>query len=187
MLYVHFKKNKMDSFEVNKIIAAVLVTVLLVFGIGKISDLIFHIEKPDVQGYKVEIKVGDATAVQASTESQVDISALLALGNVELGQKVFKKCAACHSVAEDGKNKIGPKLYNIVGRATGSISDYKYSKALASYGKEWTFEELNGFLIKPSSWIKGNKMGFAGLKKDEDRASVILYLNQNSDSPKALP
>ena len=69
----------------------------------------------------------------------------------------------------------------------GSISDYKYSKALASYGKEWTFEELNGFLIKPSSWIKGNKMGFAGLKKDEDRASVILYLNQNSDSPKALP
>ena len=187
MLYVHFKKIKMDSFEINKIIAAILVTVLLVFGIGKISDLIFHIEKPTVQGYKVEIKVGDATTIQASAESQVDISALLASGNLELGKKVFKKCAACHSVAEGGKNKIGPKLYNVVGRGVGSISDYKYSKALASYAKEWSFEELNGFLIKPASWIKGNKMGFAGLKKEEDRASVILYLNQNSDSPKELP
>ena len=187
MLYVHFKKIKMDSFEINKIIAAVLVTVLLIFGIGKISDLVFHIEKPDVQGYKVEIKVGDATAVQASVESQIDISALLTLGNVELGKKVFKKCAACHSVAEGGKNKIGPKLWNVMFRPVGSIADYKYSKALSSYGKEWTWEEMNGFLIKPAKWIKGNKMGFAGLKKEEDRASVILYLNQNSDSPKELP
>ena len=180
------KKIKMDSFEVNKIIAAVLVTVLLVFGIGKISDIIFHVEKPNVQGYKVEIKVNNS-ANQTKTEGQIDISALLALGNVDAGKRIYKKCAACHSIAQDGKNKIGPKLYNVVGRATGSISGYKYSKALASYGKEWTFEELNGFLIKPSSWIKGNKMGFAGLKKDEDRASVILYLNQNSDGPKELP
>ena len=178
------KKIKMDSFEVNKIIAAVLVTVLLVFGIGKISDIIFHVEKPNVQGYKVEIKVNNS-ADQA--KGQIDISALLALGDVDTGKKVYKKCAACHSIAQDGRNKIGPKLYNVVGRATGSISDYKYSKALASYGKEWTFEELNSFLIKPSTWIKGNKMGFAGLKKDEDRASVILYLNQNSDGPKELP
>ena len=174
----------MDSFEVNKIIAAVLVTVLLVFGIDKISDIIFHVEKPNVQGYKVEIKVNNS-ADQA--KGQIDISALLALGDVDTGKKVYKKCAACHSIVQGGGNKIGPKLYNVVGRAAGSISDYKYSKALASYSKEWTFEELNGFLIKPSSWIKGNKMGFAGLKKDEDRASVILYLNQNSDSPKALP
>ena len=180
------KKIKMDSFEINKIIAAVLVTVLLVFGISKISDIIFHVEKPNVQGYKVEIKVNNSTN-QAKAEGQIDISALLALGDIDTGKKVYKKCAACHSIAQDGGNKIGPKLYNVVGRAAGSISGYKYSKALASYGKEWTFEELNGFLIKPSSWIKGNKMGFAGLKKDEDRASVILYLNQNSDSPKALP
>jgi len=180
------KKIKMDSFEVNKIIAAILIIVLLVFGIGKISDIIFHVEKPNVQGYKVEIKVNNSTD-QTKAKDQIDISTLLALGNVDTGKKVYKKCAACHSIAQDGGNKIGPKLYNVVGRATGSISDYKYSKALASYGKEWTFEELNSFLIKPSTWIKGNKMGFAGLKKDKDRASVILYLNQNSDSPKALP
>ncbi len=72
-------------------------------------------------------------------------------------------------------------------RPVGAITDYKYSKALSSYGKEWTWEEMNGFLIKPASWIKGNKMGFAGLKKEEDRASILLYLNENSDSPKSLP
>ena len=177
----------MDSFEINKIFAAVLVAVLLVFGIGKISDIIFHVEKPKVQGYKVEVKVGSATATLAKADGQVDISALLALGTLDHGKKIFKKCAACHSINQGGKNKIGPTLYSVVGRAVGSISDYKYSKALVSYGKEWTFEELNGFLLKPSSWIKGNKMGFAGLKKEEDRASVILYLNENSDNPIPLP
>ena len=187
MLYVYFRRIKMDSFEINKIIAAVLLTVLLVFGIGKISDKIFHVEKPDVQGYKVEVKMVSTSATEGIAENQVDISALLALGDVEDGKKVFKKCAACHSIAQDGKNKIGPKLYNVVGRAVGSVSDYKYSKALASYGAEWNWEQLNGFLIKPATWIKGNKMGFAGLKKEEDRASVMLYLNENSDSPKPLP
>ena len=186
MLYVHFKKIKMDSFEINKIIAAILVTVLLVFGIGKISEIIFHTEKPDVQGYKVEIKV-DTSADQTKAENQIDISVLLALGNIDHGKSIFKKCVACHSIAQEGGNKIGPKLYNVVGRTVGSLSDYKYSKALASYGKEWTFEELNGFLIKPSKWIKGTKMAFAGLKKEKDRASVLLYLNKNNDSPKNLP
>ena len=149
--------------------------------------IIFEVKKPDVEGYKVEVKVGDATAIQASSESQVDIVALLAMGDIEHGKKVFKKCAACHSINQGGGNKIGPKLWNVMFRPVGSISGYKYSKALSGYKKEWSWEEMNGFLIKPSKWIKGNKMGFAGLKKEKDRASVILYLNQNSDSPKPLP
>ena len=177
----------MDSFEINKIIAAVLVTILLIFGIEKISDIVFHVEKPAVEGYKVEVKLASTSSTEANSESQVDISALLALGNIEDGKKIFKKCAACHSINADGKNKIGPKLWNVIFRPVGSIVDYKYSKALSSYGKEWTWEEMNGFLIKPSKWIKGNKMGFAGLKKEEDRASVILYLNENSDNPIPLP
>jgi len=164
-----------------------LVTVLLIFGIGKISDIVFHIEKPAVEGYKVEVKLANTSSTEGNSENQVDISALLALGNTADGKKIFKKCAACHSINADGGNKIGPKLWNVMFRPVGSIFDYKYSKALSSYGKEWTWEELNGFLIKPSKWIKGNKMGFAGLKKEEDRASVILYLNQNSESPKELP
>lgn len=177
----------MDSFEINKIITAILVAVLLMFGIDKLSDITFHVKKPVIQGYKVEVKVGSAEATQASASNQGNISALLALGTADQGAKVFKKCAACHSIKQDGRNKIGPALYSVVGRSVAGVPDYKYSKALISYGKEWTFEELNGFLLKPPTWIKGNKMGFAGLKKEEDRASVILYLNENSDIPLQLP
>jgi cytochrome c len=177
----------MDSFEINKIITAVFLVVLVVFGVGKISDVIFKVKKPDIEGYKVEAKVGTETANQASSESQVDIKSLLAMGDIEHGKKVFKKCAACHSIKQGGGNKIGPKLWNVMFRPVGAVSDYKYSKALLGYKKDWTWGEMNGFLIKPSTWIKGNKMGFAGLKKEKDRASVILYLNQNSDSPKPLP
>ena len=116
-----------------------------------------------------------------------DVAALMSKGNLSDGEKVFKKCAACHSIKKDGRNKIGPALYNVVGRAVGGVSDYKYSKALASYGKNWTFEELNGFLIKPATYLKGTKMAYAGLKKETDRASVIIYLNQNGDNPTPLP
>ena len=175
----------MNSFEINKIITAILVTILVVFGIGKISDVIFDKDDKNIVAYKVEAPEGIAT--QASTETSVDISALLAQGDVAHGEKVFKKCKACHSIKQGGGNKIGPMLWNVMFRPIGAITDYKYSKALSSYGKEWSWEEMNGFLIKPSTWIKGNKMGFAGLKNEKDRASVILYLNQNSDNPKQLP
>ena len=177
----------MDSFEINKIITAVLLVVLVVFGVGKISDLIFEVKKPDVEGYKVEIKAESKMVSQEDSESRVDIAALLAMGDVDHGKKVFKKCAACHSINQGGGNKIGPKLWNVMFRPVGAITDYKYSKALLGYKKEWSWEEMNGFLIKPSKWIKGNKMGFAGLKDEKDRASVILYLNESSDDPKELP
>ena len=175
----------MNSFEINNIITAILVTILVVFGIGKISDLIFDNDDKNIVAYKVDAPEG--LTVQASTETSVDISALLALGDLAHGEKVFKKCKACHSIKQGGGNKIGPKLWNAMFRPVGAITDYKYSKALSSYGKEWNWEEMNGFLIKPFSWIKGNKMGFAGLKSEKDRASVILYLNQNSEDPKPLP
>jgi len=112
---------------------------------------------------------------------------LMAVGDVASGENIFKKCAACHSINKGGAHKIGPALYNVVGRKIGSAAEYKYSNALAEYGKDWNFEELNGFLLKPSKWIKGTKMAYAGLRKEEDRASIIKYLNQNSDSPLQLP
>ena len=179
----------MDSFEINKLVAAVLMVALLVIGIGKLSDVIFHVEKPEKPGYAVDVEevTTVSTSTKASVEEKVDIAALMAMGDVTIGEKVFKKCAACHSIVKGGKNNIGPALYNVVGRKTGVVSDYKYSKALASYDKEWTFEELNGYLIKPAKWVKGTKMAFAGLRKEKDRASVIKYLNQNSDSPLPLP
>ena len=180
----------MDSFELNKIIAAVLLVALLIIGIGKISDIIFYVEKPEKPGYAVEVEQAVATNTQSGSvaiEQKVDIAALMAMGDLTTGEKVFKKCAACHSIIKGGKNNIGPALYNVVGRKIGGVSDYKYSKALAAYGKEWNFEELNGFLIKPAKWIKGTKMAYAGLRKEKDRASVIKYLNKNSDNPLPLP
>ena len=167
------------------IITAILVTILVVFGIGKISDIIFDKNKEKIVAYKVEAP--ESLTKQVSTEATVDISALLALGDVAHGEKVFKKCKACHSIKQGGRNNIGPKLWNVMFRPVGAVTDYKYSKALTSYGKEWSWEEMNGFLIKPSKWISNNKMGFAGLKSEKDRASVILYLNQNSDNPQPLP
>ena len=180
----------MDSFELNKIIAAILMVALLIIGIGKLSNVIFHVEKPKTPGYSVDIE--QTTVVSSQTKSQpaedkIDIAALISMGDAVTGEKVFKKCAACHSIVKGGKNNIGPALYNVVGREVGAVDDYKYSKALAAYGKAWTFEELNGYLLKPAKWIKGTKMAFAGLRKEKDRASVILYLNENSDNPLPLP
>jgi len=179
----------MDSFELNKIIAAILMVALLVIGIGKISNVIFYVEKPKTPGYAVEVE--QVASTSKSTENaaveKIDISSLMAMGDAAAGKKIFKKCAACHSITKGGKNKIGPALYNVVGRKVGEVTDYKYSKALAAYDKEWNFEELNGFLIKPAKYIKGTKMAYAGLKKEKDRASIIKYLNQNSDSPVPLP
>jgi cytochrome c len=147
------------------------------------------VEKPKTPGYAIEVE--QVTTVSSTTkkavEEKVDIAALMAMGDITLGEKVFKKCAACHSIVKGGKNNIGPALYNVVGRKTGAVADYKYSKALASFDKEWTLEELNGYLIKPAKWVKGTKMAFAGLRKEKDRASVIKYLNQNSDNPITLP
>ena len=179
----------MDSFEINKIGAAVLMVALLVIGIGKLSDVIFHVEKPETPGYAVDVEEAKtvSSSTKASVEEKIDIDALMAMGDLTHGEKVFKKCAACHSIVKGGKNNIGPALYNVVGRKIGMVEDYKYSKALTSYDKEWTLEELNGYLIKPAKWIKGTKMAFAGLRKEKDRASVIKYLNQNSDNPLPLP
>ena len=179
----------MDSFEINKIVGAILMVALLVIGIGKLSDVIFHVEKPETPGYAVEVEQASTPSSSATdtVEEKIDIAALMALGDLAHGEKVFKKCAACHSIIKGGKNNIGPALYNVVGRKIGIIDNYKYSKALASYDKEWTLEELNGYLTKPAKWIKGTKMAFAGLRKEKDRASVIKYLNVNSDNPLTLP
>ncbi len=182
----------MDSFEINKIIAAVLLTALIVIGIGKFTDILFHVEKPKNSAYKVDglesaVSSSDSEVKDEKEIVKVDIGQLLAMGDLAHGQKVFKKCSACHMIASDGKNMIGPNLWSVIGRQAGSVADYKYSKAMVAYGKNWTFEEMNAYLIKPQAYIKGTKMAFAGLRKEKDRASVILYMNSKSNNPKPLP
>ena len=171
----------------NKIFISIVMAITLVIGINKIADVVFYVEKPEKSAYQVEsvTTVASTTSSEASSETG-DIIAIFASTSATEGEKVFKKCAACHSIAEEGKNKIGPALWGVLGRQAGSLPDYKYSKAMAAHGKKWSFEEMNGFLIKPKDWIKGTKMSYAGLKSEKERAAVILYMNENSNNPLPL-
>ena len=173
----------------NKIIVSIVLTVFLIMGINKITDVIYFAEKPAKSAYEVASVSNDSSEENSEVNSEDtgsgNIIALFASTNASEGAKVFKKCAACHSITKDGANKIGPALWGVLGRKAGSISDYKYSKAMIAHGKPWTFEEMNGFLIKPKDWVKGTKMSYAGIKDPKERAAVILYMNQNTDN--ALP
>ena len=122
----------------------------------------------------------------ASIETCTYSKTSFASTSIDEGQKIFKKCAACHSIAKGGANKIGPALWGVLGRNAGSLPDYKYSKGMVAYAKAWSFEEMDGFLLKPKEWVKGTKMAFAGLKNPKERAAVILYMNANTDSPLPL-
>ena len=174
----------------NKIIVSIVLAIILVLGINKIADLIFYVEKPEKSAYQVAsvTSTTGTTTTETSTENNEseNIMALFASVSAADGSAVFKKCAACHSIAKGGKNKIGPALWGVLGRKAGSISDYKYSKAMSAYAKNWSAEEMDSFLTKPKDWIKGTKMSFAGLKNAKDRAAVILYMNENTDNPLPL-
>jgi len=171
----------------NKIIVSLVLAIFLVLGINKFADLVYYVDKPEKSAYQISDLVADASSAttenKSSSSESENIMALFASTSSADGAKVFKKCAACHSISKGGGNKIGPALWGVVGRMAGSISDYKYSKAMASHGRVWSFDEMNGFLTKPKDWLKGTKMSYAGLKNAKDRAALILYMNENSDNP----
>ena len=180
----------MDSFEINKIIACILIVALVFIGLANFSEILYEVEKPAAAHYQID-GVEDPTILSSETHSEeaavVEIEEsivdLLAGADISKGAKVFKKCSQCHVVEKDGVNKIGPALWDIVNKKAGSKEDFKYSDALASYESKWTYDELNGFLKNPKKYIKGTKMAFVGLKKSSDRANVILYLRSFSDNP----
>ena len=171
----------------NKIIVSIVFAAILIIGINKIADSIYRVKKPEKSAYQVESVTAVASTTTSETSSENsetgNIMSLFASVSAAEGAKVFSKCKACHSIAKGGGNKIGPALWGVLGRKAGSLADYKYSKAMSAYGKSWTFEEMNGFLIKPKEWVKGTKMSYAGLKNPKDRAALILYMNENTDSP----
>ena len=180
----------MDSFEINKIVDCVLVVALVFIGLANFSEILYHVEKPEVAAYQVEgaedmvVSASAAMADDTATaEPEIPIQTLLASADIEKGAKVFKKCSQCHVVEKGGANKIGPALWDIVNKDIGSKEDYKYSNAMAAYGGNWTYEQLNGYLLNPKKYIEGTKMSFVGLKKEKDRANVILYLRSFSDNP----
>jgi len=170
-----------------KIIVSIVIALILILGINKITNVIYYVEKPEKSAYQLdsisEVASASNIEVGSSDADSENIMALFASTSSEEGAKIFKKCAACHSISQGGANKIGPALWGVLGRKAGSVPDYKYSKAMAAHGKSWTFDEINGFLIKPKDWIKGTKMSFAGIKNAKERAAVILYMNKNTDNP----
>ena len=187
---LHNYKNFMDSLEINKLVAGILVVVLIIIGISNFAEILYHVEQPKVAHYIIE-GVDDTTMASATDEVVAEpveepILTLLASANIEKGMKTFKKCSSCHVAVKDGANKIGPGLWEIVNKEKGVVDGFSYSNALVSYGGKWTYDELNGFLKNPKQYIAGTKMSFAGLKKSSDRANVILYLRSLSDSPAPL-
>jgi cytochrome c len=177
-----------DPLFVNKVAAAVLSAGLLAMITGFIAHQLYHPEMPEKQAYVIAEGVQAASTQTASAPAGPQpITPLLANASAENGEKVAKKCASCHTFEKGGPNKIGPNLWNIVGAKTAHMDGFSYSGAMQGTEKQWDYEALSEFLYSPRNYIKGTKMTFAGLKKDQDRADVIAYLRTLSDSPKPLP
>lgn len=168
---------------------ALLLTVLVVFGINGLADIIFEEQELTSQAFPVEMDAADEIAadVAAVVDQGPSLGDILAVASVEKGVKVFKKCKACHTTDNGGKNLVGPNLWNIVGRDKGSLEGFSYSSSMTAAAGNWTYEDLDSFLKKPSDFVAKTKMSFAGLKKSGDRAAVIAMLRSLSDAPVDFP
>lgn len=176
----------MSDLEFNKIFAAVLVAGIIAMVGGFIAKIAVHPEELEENAYKIEV-TDTGPAVATGPVGPEPILALLADADVEKGQKVAKKCIACHSFDKGGANKTGPNLYGIVNAPLAAVDGYSYSDALAAEGGTWDYAALNHWLWDPKDMISGTKMNFAGLSKPKDRAAVIAYMRSQADSPAPLP
>ncbi len=167
----------------------VLVAAWVAFGANFVGDKLIHAEPLEKSAYQVELPEGDSAAEATETANAATESAIMMLASADVGRglKVFGKCKSCHTVNEGGKNGVGPNLWNVVGRSKAAVDGFKYSGVLSEMGGEWSYENLDAFLIKPKDYAPGTKMSFNGLKKASDRAALILYLRSLSASPKPLP
>jgi cytochrome c len=179
---------RMDSFELNKIIGAILGTLLFVMGAGFLAEAIYHPIEGRGPGYDLPEAEGAAHGGEAEPEVVVDIGTLLAAASVEQGEGVARRCAACHTFTEGGGNKAGPELFGVAGRQIASHAGYAYSPALQARASEaWTYENLDAFLLSPKGFAPDTKMGFGGLKDDRERANMIAYLASITPGAPAFP
>lgn len=187
----------MNTYELNKVFGAILFAGLTAMTAWLISLAAFgkleHGHHEQVVHYVVagleqdDVMHGDGPAAAEAEEPAMPLAALLAEADPAKGQKVFKKCAACHTVDEGGKNKVGPNLWNIVNRTIASHEGFSYSDAMAAQEGVWDWERLNAFVADPKGTVPGNKMAFKGVSKEGDRADVLAYLRSLSAEPAELP
>jgi cytochrome c len=177
----------MNSFELNKVLGAVLGTCLVLAAMHIASGAIFTPAPPAKPGYVIEVKEEQPAQGGAAAPAEVPIEQMLASASAQQGQSDAKVCLTCHNFAKDQGSKVGPDLYGIVGRQIASVSGFNYSSALKGMGGTWTFDALNKWLLNPRNDVPGTLMTFGGVPSEKQRANIIAYLNSNSDSPRPLP
>jgi cytochrome c len=179
-----------DPLFWNKVAGSVLLAGLLAMVAGFIADLLMPHHELAENAYRVAVSVPSdqgAAPAAATAVGPEPVSPLLAAADVTAGEKLAKKCAACHTFDDGGANKLGPNLWNVVGRDKGAVDGFSYSSALSGLGGVWDYDQLNQFLFRPKELVPGTKMSFAGLKKAGERANLIAWLRTLSASPRPLP
>jgi cytochrome c len=177
----------MDSFELNKVLGAILGTCLVLLVTSFTAGAIFAPPKLEKPGFEIAVKEEAAGGEKAAAAPSEPIEKLLQTASVQKGEASAKKCAACHDFTKGGPNKVGPNLFGIVGDKKGEGRGFNFSAPMKAKGGTWTIDDLNKFIDNPKGFVPGTAMGFAGIQKDSERADLLVYLNSLSDSPQPLP